>query len=1491
MKTKTILFRKFALALLTLFCVNESNAQSNLILQKRIAASSDDAEERGLNATSNPGLMDLTSSDIELVRDGNDGDQYVGLRFTNINIPKNAIIDSVFIQFTVDETDNGATSVTIKAEDVDSSSTFVGINNNISSRATTTDSVNWTNIPAWNTRQVATLDQRTPDLKILLESIIGRAGWIQGNPITFIITGTGERTAESFDGVLTEAAELIVHYAVPKTKTFNIINGNDDAEENFATGAMNLTSTDLEFTTDGTQIQVVGMRFQNVSVPKGSTILDARIQFEVDEVTTTDTVNIAFDIEGTDDAAVFTNTNSDISNRPFTLTQAVLWTMVPAWDTIQVAGNNQLTPDLSNLVQNVVNRSGWVSGNALVFGAIDPSELGLTGFSTNAGKRTAESFNGSSTGAAKLIIEYIEPATFVDGEFPISKFSSWKYNDLGVDLSLTNWVDSAFNDSTWQFGDAILGYGNSNETTTVSFGDSANNKHITTYLRHTFNSQDVTKFDSLIFHVLRDDGVVVYVNGQEVFRQNMPGGTIGFNTTASSAVGGANETTYFRTAVANTLINGRNVIAVELHQAAATSSDLSFDMEVTGKLPPLATSSFPINSGDAWNFLDDGSDILATNWKDLNFNDTVWSQGKSPLGYGDPAATTLSFGSDPQNKHVTYYFRKRFDVANLSNLKDTLLLSVRRDDGAIVHINGTEVFRTNMPAGSVNFRTTSSTIVSGGQERQFFNAEIPKTALNQGVNVIAIQVHQRDSLSSDLMLDVRLIERPDPPVARSSCLGPNDTHISCYTSLLPSAQGPSFFIPETHAFQVMLEHTDAYTNQTVRTTVPGNHDFTGYVGRNGSSIDGFLSINHENTPGGVSILDLRYIDSTRLWTVDSSEAVDLYNSDLVTTTRNCGGGITPWGTIITSEETTNAGDANSDGYEDVGWHVEIDPVTKRVKEYGTPGKQEKLWAMGRMSHENIVIANDSLTAYQGEDRGTGAVYKFVANNKMDLSSGTLYALQIDGGLTGSEPTNPTGKWIPIPNATQADRNTTNSLAITLGATLFNGVEDVEISPLDGKVYFTAKGFGKVYRFSDDSDTTLSQFETFVGGASYQINHGNGITTEPWSGGNDNLAFDDLGNLYVLQDGDRDHIWMVAPDHTQANPKVDLFAKLPAGSEPSGMTFTPDFKFMFISIMHPSGANSSTTQEDAAGRNINMSLSATLVIARKEFLGSYEPTAAPTNLVFNTSACDTIGLTFNAGNGNGRIVVAKEASVVDEYPLDGTTYIADNVFGNGTDLGQGNFVVFDGTDSLVTINGLKQNTTYHVSIFEYNEDPTKFYERELAPIDSSVTAVVATSAISGNTSVPAFSSQTYTVTNTVGSTYSWDAGAATINSGQGTNQIQVTLPSGIGAIDLKVLETNNRGCEGDTILKIVDYGLVGIEEFDLKNAISIAPNPSNGRITLKLNGTDQSFDLVITDLLGKVILDTRMKQAYEIDLSNQGKGTYILRLSNQFNIATKKLIVQ
>jgi secreted PhoX family phosphatase len=472
---------------------------------------------------------------------------------------------------------------------------------------------------------------------------------------------------------------------------------------------------------------------------------------------------------------------------------------------------------------------------------------------------------------------------------------------------------------------------------------------------------------------------------------------------------------------------------------------------------------------------------------------------------------------------------------------------------------------------------------------------------NQGINSIAVSLHQAGPTSSDTQFDLTIGAPKVPNDTALGCNGPMDVHIGCFTSLEPASQTPDLIIPSTHRMQKIIEQGDDYTKNNPNipwTTVPGNNDFTAYVGRNGSNIDGVVAINHENGTGGVSIVDVRYDSINRKWTIDTTQAVDFYNNDLVTTQRNCSGGISPWGTIMTCEETFSAGDNNSDGYQDVGWIVEIDPWTKKVMEYGN-GKQEKLWAMGRMAHENVCFS-DSSTAYFAEDGGTSCVYKFVSDNPADMTSGMLYVLVLDGPLLAGEPSSSTGSWVLVPNTSQADRNNTNSIAASLGGTNFSGPEDVEVGTLDGKIYFAAKGLGRTYRFTDNG-STVSGFETFVGGDSYLINHGTGVTNEPWGGGNDNLTFDDRGNLYVLQDGGRDHLWMVRPNHTQLNPEVELFMRTPSGSEPCGFQFTHDYRFGFLSIQHPSSSNSSTFQLDVNGDTLYFDRSTTVAIARREFL--------------------------------------------------------------------------------------------------------------------------------------------------------------------------------------------------------------------------------------------------------------------------------------------------
>ncbi len=428
-------------------------------------------------------------------------------------------------------------------------------------------------------------------------------------------------------------------------------------------------------------------------------------------------------------------------------------------------------------------------------------------------------------------------------------------------------------------------------------------------------------------------------------------------------------------------------------------------------------------------------------------------------------------------------------------------------------------------------------------------------------------------------------------------------NIADFTSITPTEQQPYFVIPESHRFQVLVQSGDDYLSGGGQ--IPARNDFTGYVPIDGSSEKGYLSINHENPIGGVSILDIHYDVNSLLWVVDDSEAVPINSEDLVQTIANCSGTVTSWNTVISCEEFTSATDFNNDGYNDVGWCLEIDPATRQVMEYGN-GKTEKLWALGNMAHENVVVANDERTVYLGEDGNTACVYKFIADEATNLYSGKLYTLVLDADLVDGEPTITTGKWVQVPNDTPEERNVTYTVAADLGGNYFGLVEDVEISPLDGKIYFAAKEFGRVYRFTDDGET-VSDFEVFVGGQSYEITTSEETFTTDWGRGNDNLAFDDKGNLWVLQDGSNDYIWVVAPTHSQEEPDVRIFATTPIGSEPTGITFSPDYRFLFMSIQHPDDEDN-LPQLDATFNEVTINRATTLVIALADQLGAQLPVA-------------------------------------------------------------------------------------------------------------------------------------------------------------------------------------------------------------------------------------------------------------------------------------------
>jgi len=167
----------------------------------------------------------------------------------------------------------------------------------------------------------------------------------------------------------------------------------------------------------------------------------------------------------------------------------------------------------------------------------------------------------------------------------VQKGSNWRYLVTPAepsDQGSETWRDPGFA-AAWPEDPAQLGFGGNGEVTAIGYGPDSGNKYTTTYFRHSFEVTEASNYTDLDLGLLRDDGGVVYLNGQEIVRSNMPAGEISWSTFSSSIVGGGDETTFFPYTIdPGLLVEGANLLAVEIHQCNLTSSDLGFDLELNG---------------------------------------------------------------------------------------------------------------------------------------------------------------------------------------------------------------------------------------------------------------------------------------------------------------------------------------------------------------------------------------------------------------------------------------------------------------------------------------------------------------------------------------------------------------------------------------------------------------------------------------------------------------------------------------------------------------------------------------------------------------------------------------------------------------------------------------------------------------------------------------------------------------------------------------------
>lgn len=181
---------------------------------------------------------------------------------------------------------------------------------------------------------------------------------------------------------------------------------------------------------------------------------------------------------------------------------------------------------------------------------------------------------------------------------------------------------------------------------------------------------------------------------------------------------------------------------------------------LTSVLPPPTTNIY-IAKSNYWRYHDQGLD-LGTAWKEVAYEDSAWPSGRGPLGYGDaPTNTVLSWGPSSTAKYPTYYFRAQF---NLTAMPETLTMRLRRDDGAVVYINGVEAYRTNLPTGTISYTTWALAAVGGTDETTYFQTNLPTANLVFGPNLVAVEIHQSAGDSSDVSFDLELLGAVPPAV-------------------------------------------------------------------------------------------------------------------------------------------------------------------------------------------------------------------------------------------------------------------------------------------------------------------------------------------------------------------------------------------------------------------------------------------------------------------------------------------------------------------------------------------------------------------------------------------------------------------------------------------------------------------------------------------------------------------------------------------------------
>lgn len=354
--------------------------------------------------------------------------------------------------------------------------------------------------------------------------------------------------------------------------------------------------------------------------------------------------------------------------------------------------------------------------------------------------------------------------------------SSWRYLDNNTNLNAVAWRDSNYVETgSWKTGNSELGYGDGDENTCVEAGSGATcspsgTKYTTTYFRKTFYITDPSIYSNFVLQFKRDDGLQIFINGTRYIIDNLSD-PVSHATFASNASDDGENVFSVNISPSVFFGNGRkNVIAVDVHQTNATSSDLTFDLQLIGddSPPPLGDLViFPFGQNLAgppsWNYKGGGTNLDGIAWKDLGYAEPGWINASSALGFGSsppprntaiPENTSAGGGGNSGSRYPTLYFRKVVNIANPSAYA-AFKIETKFDDAIVVWVNGVEAYRNNV-SGTPNYADWASGILANNNGADILSTTVPTAMFVAGNNIIAVEIHQAAATSSDLFFDMQL---------------------------------------------------------------------------------------------------------------------------------------------------------------------------------------------------------------------------------------------------------------------------------------------------------------------------------------------------------------------------------------------------------------------------------------------------------------------------------------------------------------------------------------------------------------------------------------------------------------------------------------------------------------------------------------------------------------------------------------------------------------